>query len=105
MAEVRLSRKLASLPCCLTTEGGLTLEMEKYFRHGPSEEMRSIRATRILELNGEHSAVTAVKSAWENGDSDKARELSHILARLAELMAGAEIEDPTEFARLVSKLF
>ena len=105
VAEVRLSRKLASLPCCLTTEGGLTLEMEKYFRHGPSEEMRSIRATRVLELNGEHAAVAAVKSAWESGDRDKAAELSCILARLAELMAGAEIEDPAEFARLVSKLF
>ncbi|MBQ2961135.1 MAG: molecular chaperone HtpG [Oscillospiraceae bacterium] len=105
VADVRLSRKLASLPCCLTTEGGLTLEMEKYFRNGPSEEMRSIRATRILELNGEHSAVAAVKNAWESGDSHKAKELSCILARLAELMAGAEIEDPTEFARLVSGLF
>jgi HSP90 family molecular chaperone len=79
--------------------------MEKYFRHGPSEEMRSIRATRVLELNGEHSAVVAVKKAWENGDKEKAAELSRILARLAELMAGAEIEDPTEFARLVSNLF
>ena len=105
VAQVRLSRKLASLPCCLTTEGGLTLEMEKYFRHGPSEEMRSIRATRVLELNGEHSAVAAVKSAWEKGEHEKAAELSRILARLAELMAGAEIEDPAEFARLVSNLF
>ena len=105
VADVRLSRKLASLPCCLTTEGGLTLEMEKYFRHGPSEELRNIRATRVLELNGEHPALSAVKSAWENGDKDKATELSLILARLAELMAGTEIEDPAEFARLVSKLF
>ena len=105
VADVRLSRKLASLPCCLTTEGGLTLEMEKYFRHGPSEELRNIRATRILELNGDHPALAAVKSAWEKGDKDKAAELSLILARLAELMAGTEIEDPAEFARLVSKLF
>ena len=102
---MRLSRKLASLPCCLTTEGGLTLEMEKYFRHGPSEEMRSIRATRVLELNGEHAAVAAVKAAWENGDSEKAKKLSMILARLAELLAGAEIEEPAEFAKLVSELF
>ncbi len=105
VAEVRLSRKLASLPCCLTTEGGLTLEMEKYFRHGPSEEMRGIRATRVLELNGEHKAVEAVKAAWENGDTQRAGELSQILARLAELLAGAEIEEPAEFARLVSSLF
>ena len=105
VADVRLSRKLASLPCCLSTEGGLTLEMEKYFRHGPSEEMRNIRATRILELNAEHKAVEAVKAAWEQGDTERAKELSCILARLSELLAGAEIEEPAEFARLVSGLF
>ena len=105
VADVRLSRKLASLPCCLSTEGGLTLEMEKYFRNGPSEEMRSIRATRILELNAEHSAVMAVKLAWEKGETERAKELSNILARLSELLAGAEIEDPAEFAKLVSGLF
>lgn len=54
LAKVKISRKLETLPCCLTTEGNITLEMEKYFRHGPSEEMRKIRATRVLELNANH---------------------------------------------------
>ena len=58
VAKVRFSRKLTTQPCCLTTEGGLTLEMEKYFRRGPSPEMRNIRATRVLELNADHKAVT-----------------------------------------------
>ena len=105
VSKVRLSRKLASQPCCLTTEGGLTLEMEKYFRRGPSPEMRSIRATRVLELNPEHKAVQSLKSAWESGDTDRAKNLSLILARLAELMAGAEIEDPAAFVSEVSELF
>ncbi len=105
VSKVRLSRKLASQPCCLTTEGGLTLEMEKYFRRGPSPEMRSIRATRVLELNPEHKAVLSLKSAWESGDTDRAKNLSLILTRLAELMAGAEIEDPAAFVNEVSELF
>ena len=105
VSKVRLSRKLASQPCCLTTEGGLTLEMEKYFRRGPSPEMRSIRATRVLELNPEHKAVLSLKSAWESGDTDRAKNLSLILTRLAELMAGAEIEDPAAFVSEVSELF
>ena len=105
VSKVRLSRKLASQPCCLTTEGGLTLEMEKYFRRGPSPEMRSIRATRVLELNPEHKAVQSLKSAWESGDTDRAKNLSLILTRLAELMAGAEIEDPAAFVSEVSELF
>ena len=105
VSKVRLSRKLASQPCCLTTEGGITLEMEKYFRRGPSQEMRSIRANRVLELNGEHKAVEALKKAYEAGDKEKAKNMSLILARLAELLAGAEIEDPAAFAALVSELF
>ena len=105
VSKVRLSRKLASQPCCLTTEGGLTLEMEKYFRRGPSPEMRNIRATRVLELNPEHRAFTALKSALDSGDKDKAKNLALILTRLAELMAGAEIEDPAAFVSEVSELF
>ena len=105
VASVKLSRKLTNQPCCLTTEGGVTLEMEKYFRHGPSEEMRKVRATRVLELNGEHHAFQALKAAWEAGDKEKAKTMSLILARLAEMVSGAEIEDPAAFASQVSELF
>jgi len=105
VSKVTLSRKLASQPCCLTTEGGITLEMEKYFRRGPSQEMRAIRANRVLELNPEHKAVAALKAAFEAGDKDKAKDMSLILVRLAELLAGAEIEDPAAFAALVAELF
>ena len=104
IVKVRLSNKLASQPCCLTTEGGITLEMEKYFRHGPSEEMRKIKANRVLELNPEHRAFTVLKEAYET-DREKAKKLSQVLARLAELMAGVEVEDPAAFVALVAELF
>lgn len=104
VAKVRLSRKLSSLPCCLTTDGGITLEMEKYFRHGPSEEMRKLRATRVLELNPEHSAFEALRSAYES-DRERAEKLSKVLSTLAELMAGMDVEDPAAFTALVSELF
>ena len=104
VVKVRLSNKLASQPCCLTTEGGITLEMEKYFRRGPSEEMRKIKANRVLELNPEHHAFAVLKEAYEN-DREKAKKLSQVLARLAELMAGVEVEDPAAFVALVAELF
>lgn len=103
-AVVRLSRKLASQPCCLTTEGGITLEMEKYFRRGPSEEMRKLRANRVLELNPEHPCFTALKETWEN-DKEKAAKLSVLLYNLAEMTAGVEIEDTGTFVKLVGELF
>jgi HSP90 family molecular chaperone len=67
--------------------------------------MRSLRATRILELNPEHSAVKALIAAYDAGDKEKAAKLSKILASEAELIAGVEIEDAGEFVELVSELF
>ena len=104
VAKVRLSRKLASRPCCLTSEGPLTLEMERYFRHGPSEEMRKLRATRVLELNPEHPSFAALKAAFET-EPEKGKKLAKILWVLAELNAGVEVEDTAEFTELVSELF
>ena len=105
VVSAKLSRKLAAMPCCLTTEGGITLEMERYFRHGPSEEMRKLRANRVLELNAEHPAVQAMKAAFEAGEKDKAAKHARILETLAEMMAGCEIEDPASFVTLVAELF
>jgi len=105
VAKVRLSGKLVSKPCCLATEGPLTLEMERYFRAGPSEEMRSLRATRILELNPSHHAFTALKDAYDAGDKEKAADFAKILCSEAELVSGVELEDAGAFVELVSQLF
>ena len=105
LKQVTLSSKLVSSACCLTSTGGFTLEMEKYFRNGPSEEMRKLRADRVLELNGKHAACLAIKKAYDDGDKDKAAALSKILYAQSELIAGVEIEDPTAYADLVCSLF
>ena len=104
ITRARLSTKLGDMPCALTTEGGITLEMEKYFRRGPSEEMRKVRANRVLELNMEHAAVMALKDAYEN-DRPRAERLARILSTLSQLMAGVEVEDPAAFVTQVAELF
>ena len=105
VSRVKLSNKLADMPCALTTEGGITLEMEKYFRRGPSEEMRKVRANRVLELNAEHKAVKALKAAFDANDTERAGHLAKVLETLAEMMAGCEVENPAGFVTLVSDLF
>ena len=104
MSKVKFSTKLADLPCAMSTEGPVTLEMEKYFRRGPSEEMRKVRASRVLELNADSAAVRALQAAWTE-DKDKAGRIAAVLASLAELMAGADLEDPAALARGVEELF
>ena len=103
-SKVKFSSKLADLPCAMSTEGPVTLEMEKYFRRGPSEELRRVRASRVLELNPESRPVQALREAWEN-DKEKAARIAVILGTLAELMAGADVDDPAELARNISELF
>ena len=105
LKQVTLSSKLVSSACCLTSSGGFTLEMEKYFRNAPSEEMRKLRADRVLELNASHPACLAIKKAYDEGDKDKAAKLSKILYAQSELIAGVEVEDPTAYAELVCSLF
>ena len=105
LKQVTLSNKLVSSSCCLTSTGGFTLEMEKYFRNGPSEEMRKLRADRVLELNASHHAFEAIKAAYESGDKDRAAAMSKILYAQSELIAGVEVEDPTAYAELVCTLF
>ena len=75
-----------------------------YFRRGPSEEMRKVRASRVLELNDESRPVQALRESWES-DKEKAARIAAILGTLAELMAGADIDDPAELAKNVSELF
>ena len=103
-SRVKFSTKLADLPCAMSTEGPVTLEMEKYFRRGPNEEMRKVRASRVLELSADSRPVRALREAWEN-DKEKAGKIAAILGTLAELMAGADIDDPAELAKNVSELF
>lgn len=103
--RAEFSNRLASQPCAITTEGAVSLEMEKYFRYGPSEEMRKVRAEKILSLNPEHEAVIKLKEAFDAGDKEKAKEYAGILKTLAKMMAGVEVEDPMEFTKQVAGLF
>ncbi len=105
ITKAEFSGKLASQPCAITTEGPVSLEMEKYFRRGPSEEMRKVRATKVLSLNGGHEAVQKTKELFDAGEKDKAKEYIEILNSLARLMAGLEIEDISELTKKITNLF
>ena len=76
--------------------------MEKYFRFGP-EELRMLKASRVLELNPAHSVFASLKAAYAE-DREKAAKLSQVLVGMAELTAGLTLEDPSAFADTLSEL-
>ena len=104
VAKVKLSHKLVSAPVCLTTEGGVTLEMERYFRSMPDTGMQPPKATRVLELNADSPAFAALESAVK-ADPERARKLVEILHAQALLIAGEELPDPAQYAEDVCSLF
>ena len=99
-----ISKKLKSHPVCLSAKGGISLDMEKYFASLPGEDKQNVKAKRVLELNADHPAFTALVNAFEN-DKEKAKTLSEVLYCTALLIAGLPIENPSDYAEKVCTLF
>lgn len=99
--EARISSKLRSQPVCLTAEGPLSFEMEKYLNQVQPDE--KVHVERVLELNAEHPVFQKLKELQEK-DSDQAATYIKILYHQAELMAGLPITDPAAYSELVFSL-
>lgn len=103
VAAVKLSNKLKSHPVCLSSQGAISLEMEKYFQSLPGDANEKLKAERVLELNAGHRTFDALKNAWET-DKDKAAKYAKLLYFQSLLIAGMEIPDPAAYAGLVNDL-
>lgn len=99
--EVVFSKKLKSHPVCLTAKGNVSFEMEKYMAMAQPEAM--VKAERVLEINAAHPAVNAL-TANITADRDKAEKYAKLLYSQAVLIAGLQVEDPSEYADLVCSL-
>jgi len=102
--SVKLSSKLKNYACCLSAEGEITLEMERYFHSLPGVDPDLMKAKRVLELNAEHPAVKALEAA-RTADPDRAARMAKVLLYQAELVAGSAPEDPAAYTELVCSLF
>ena len=99
--EVRASTRLKSHPVCLTAGEGLSFEMEKYFQAVQPDS--GIKADRILELNVDHPAFTALEAAV-TADPEKAKKYAALFYDQALLIAGLPLEDPAGYTDLVCEL-
>lgn len=102
--EARISKKLVSHPVCMTTDGPLSLEMEKYLNQMKGEgDPREIVAQRVLELNPNSGVFAALRAAVSE-DPEKAKKYAEILYNQALLIANLPVEDPARYADLVCSL-
>ena len=100
--EARLSSILKSAAVCLTADGPVSLEMEKYM--AKVEGSMPMRAERVLELNAGSAPYAALQRAVEAQDKATVEKYAKLLYGQAILMAGLPLEDPSEYAQLICSL-
>ena len=100
--EVRISKILKSGACCLSADGPVSLEMERYMRKLEGGE--HMKAQRVLELNADSAPYAALKKAVDAGDQATVEKYSKLLYGQALLLADLPLEDPAGYAELVCSL-
>ncbi len=98
---VRASKRLKSHPVCLSTEGEITIEMEKVLNAMPDNP--GVKAEKILEINPTHEVFTSLLNAYEQ-DKEKLDLYTKLLYNQALLIEGLAIEDPVEFTNDMCKV-
>lgn len=101
VTQVRASKRLRSHPVCLTTEGDVTIEMEKILNAMPNNP--SVKADKVLEINVHHEVFQSLESAFEK-DKEKLNLYTALLYNQALLIEGLPIQDPVEFTNDICKI-
>ncbi len=96
--DVRFTNKLKTHPVCLSTEGNISLEMEKVLNAMPTGE--NVKAEIVLEINDKHPIADKLKDLYDN-NKDELEKYSKILYNQARLIEGLNVENPSELAELV----
>jgi molecular chaperone HtpG len=99
--QVVLSQKLKTHPVCLSTEGAISLEMEKVLNAMPNQE--KISAQRVLEINANHPVFQKLCELYEK-DKDTLKLYASLLYTQALLIEGVSIEDPLAFSNQICSL-
>ena len=103
--KVAVSARLTDAPACITTEGPLSLEMEKVLARGPEAGAEGMPKTvRVLELNAKHPVFEKLVAAKEADDIEKLSLYAGLLYDQALLVEGILPADPVAFAQNICSL-
>lgn len=102
VCDIRLSSKLKEHPVSLSSEGPISIEMEKVLKNMPGSE--GMISAKVLELNANHKIFETLKNANENGDFEKVEKYTKLLYNQALLIEGLKIDDPIEYTKAVCEL-
>ena len=101
VTKVKASKRLKSHPVCLSTEGEVTIEMEKILNAMPNNP--NVKADKVLEINIHHDVFQSLKDAYAN-DKEKLNLYTNLLYSQALLIEGLPLQDPVEFTNDICKI-
>jgi molecular chaperone HtpG len=99
--DVIVSKRLKSHPVCLSTDGELTIEMEKILKSMPNNQ--DVKAEKVLEINANHEVFQTLKNAYEQ-DKEKLDLYTNLLYNQALLIEGLPVSDPVKFTNDMCKI-
>ncbi|TMN21561.1 molecular chaperone HtpG [Lentibacillus cibarius] len=99
--EVRVSKRLKSHPVCLTTDGDISLEMEKTLNMMPNNQQ--INAEKVLEINVNHEVFDALKQVYDQNE-EQFKLYTNLLYNQALLIEGLPVNDPVTFTNDICKV-
>ena len=99
--EVRFTHRLKNHPVCLTSEGALSVEMEKVINSMPNDQ--KVKAQIALEINDSHPIAQKIKELYAN-DKEELKKYTKVLYSQARLIEGLPVENPTEISNLICEI-
>ena len=98
---VRFTNKLQTYPVCLTSEGALSLEMEKVLGQMPNST--GVKAQLALEINRSHPIAEKLR-ALNGTDDEKLEKYTKILYAQSCLISGKPLDNPAQLSELICEL-
>lgn len=99
--KVKASKRLKTHPVCLSTEGEVTIEMEKILKAMPNGQ--DVKADKVLEINVNHEVFRSLKECYAS-DKTKLNLYTNLLYNQALLIEGLPIQDPVEFTNDICRI-
>lgn len=100
VSKVKVSTSIGDHAVCLSSEGEVSLEMEKVLNSMPGAEEK-VKANKVLELNSNHALYAKLKAVYEE-NADGLADYADVLYQAGRLISGLAVEDPTA---VTDKLF
>ncbi len=102
VSAVKFSNSIGNHAVSLSAEGYVSLEMARVLSQMPGSD-GSMKAQLVLEINSNHKIAETLFNLFAN-DKEKLEKYTKLLYNQARLISGLSVDNPTEFADMITDL-